>query len=114
MTDPQPQLTIDKLLAATPEMFKPLVIQYGPGLIAMTAEEFSAWINLLIMGRNQEAWRALLAKLPNADLMAQWDNVNARWEAADGRNADRINLQKEAVLATLKVLLMAALSMVGL
>jgi len=106
-------LTLDKLLAATPDMFKPIVMQYGPGLVAMTAQEFADWLTMLIMGNNGAAWRALLAKLPNADLMAAWDSQNIKWDAADAKNADNIALQKSAVLAVLKVLLGVALAGLG-
>jgi len=106
-------LTLDKLLAATPDMFKPIVMQYGPGLVAMTAQEFGDWLTMLIMGNNGAAWRALLAKLPNADLMAAWDSQNIKWDAAAAKNADNIALQKSAVLAVLKVLLGVALAGLG-
>jgi hypothetical protein len=105
---------LDKLLAATPELFKPLVLKYGPALVAMTAQEFCDWLELLIIGRNDEAWRRLLVKLSNADLVAEWDTLNAKWDAAAASNAQRVALQKEATLALLRVLLMASLSWVGL
>jgi hypothetical protein len=108
------QLTLDKLLAATPDMFKPLVLQYGPALVAMTAQEFCDWLTMLIKGDDGAAWRALLAKLPDADLIAEWDKLNVKWDEANAKNADRVALQKSAVLAVLKVLLAAALSMVVL
>jgi len=112
MTDTQ--LPLDKLLAATPDMFKPLVLQYGPALAAMTAQEFCDWLTMLIKGDDGAAWRALLAKLSNADLMAEWDTLNAKWDAAAASNAQRVALQKEATLAVLRVLLVASLSWVGL
>ncbi len=114
MTDTTTQLALDKLLAATPDMFKPIVMQYGPALVAMTAQEFCDWLMLLINGHDAQAWRAVLAKMPNADLIAEWDKINAKWDEANAKNADRVALQKSAVLAVLKVLLAAALSMVVL
>jgi len=107
-------ITLDGLLAKTPEMFKPLVLQYGPALAAMTAQEFCDWLMMLIKGDEGAAWRALLAKMPNAVLLDAWTTKAAEWDAANERNAARVALQKEATLAVLKVLLGAALAMVGL
>jgi hypothetical protein len=106
-------ITLDGLLAKTPEMFKPLVLQYGPALAAMTAQEFCDWLMMLIKGDEGAAWRALLAKMPDTDLIAEWDKLNAKWDEASAKNADRVALQKSAVLAVLKVLLGVALAAVG-
>ena len=107
-------ITLEGLLEKTPDMFKPIVMQYGPALAAMTAEEFCVWLTLLINGNDGAAWRALLAKLIGPDLVAEWDKLNAKWDAANATNADRVALQKSAIVAVLKVLLVASLSWVGL
>jgi len=107
-------ISIDGLLAKTPDLLKPVVQKYGPGLVAMTADEFCAWMDLMINGDDAAAWQALLAKMPNAALLEAWNTKAAEWAAANEKNAARAALQKEATLAVLKVLLGAALAMVGL
>lgn len=115
MTDNAGQIfSLDGLLVKTPDAFKPLVVKYAPALITMTAEQFWAWVELLVMGNESAAWRELLARMPNADLQAAWKDTAGQWADAADRNAARISLQKAAILATMKVLLIAALSMVGL
>jgi len=114
MAETKPIFTLDGLLAKTPDAFKPIVAKYGPAFVAMTAQEFYEWLELLILGNDAAAWRKLLAKMPNADLLAAWKEQGKKWAEAADKNASRISLQKEAVLAVLKVLLAAALSMVGL
>jgi len=107
-------MKLDDLIAKTPEQFRPLAAQYGPAIIKMTAEEFAAWIGWLIAGKTDEAWQAILERLDNADLLAAWDRVGEKWDEANARNAARLQLQRDASLAVLRVLLAAALAAVGL
>jgi len=107
-------ITLNGLLAKTPDLFKPVVQKYGPSLVAMTAQEFCDWLDMMLAGDVDAAWRALLAKMPNADLLQAWKDKNAEWDAANAKNAARVALQKEATLAVLKVLLAGALAWVGL
>jgi len=107
-------MTLDELLDKTPQELRPIVQKYGPALAAMTAEEFCDWLEMLILGRDDEAWRALLEKADNPGLLEAWNATAANWDAANAANASRLELQKEAVLAVLKVLLAGALAWVGL
>jgi len=107
-------MKIDELLAKTPERMRPIVARYGPALAAMTAEEFCDWLELLILGHNDEAWRRLLEKSDNPGLLAAWKTAAADWDEANAANARRVALQKEATLAVLKVLLAGSLAWVGL
>jgi len=108
------KLNLNDLMAKTPEMFRPIVAKYGPALAAMTAQEFCDWLELLIMGNDSAAWQALLAKMDNASLIDAWKDTVAKWADAADKNAARIQFQKDAMLAVLKVLLAGALAMVGL
>jgi len=108
------KVTLDGLLAKTPDLLKPVVQKYGPSLVAMTAQEFCDWLEMMVAGDVDAAWRALLAKMPNAALLDAWTTKAAEWDAANERNAARVALQKEAMLAVLKVLLAASFAWVGL
>jgi hypothetical protein len=105
---------LDELLEKTPEQLRPIVRKYGPALAAMTAQEFCDWLELLILGRDDEAWLTLLAKADNRGLLEAWKTAAASWDAANTDNARSLQLQKEATLAVLKVLLGASLAWVGL
>ena len=107
-------MTLQELIDKVPLQFQPVATKYGPALIAMTAQEFADWLDMLINGKTMDAWRAVTAKLSNADLVAAWSDVKENWEAANEKNADRIALQRAAAMAVLKVLLAASLAMVGL
>jgi len=107
-------MTIEELLAQVPDEFRPVAAKYGPALVAMTADEFAAWIDLLIMGRTYAAWQAIMAKLEDADLLAAWRKTADKWDEANAANAARLDLQREAALAVMRVLLTAALALVGL
>jgi len=105
---------IDELIAQTPEQLRPVVARYGPALAAMTAEEFCDWLELLILGRDDEAWRRLLEQSDNPGLLEAWKTAAANWDEANAANARRVALQKEATMAVLKVLLAGSLALVGL
>ena len=106
--------TLDKLLAKTPDLLKPVVQKYGPGLVAMTAQEFCHWLDMMLSGDIDAAWATLLKKMPSAALLEAWNTKAAEWDSANEKNAARVALQKEATLAVLKVLLAGALTWVGL
>ena len=107
-------MTLDQLLEKVPPELRPVAAKYGPALVAMTAEQFADWLDLLIKGKTYEAWQEVMAKLDDAGLQAEWKDVGTAWDTANAANADRLSLQREAALAVLKVLLGGALAMVGL
>lgn len=107
-------ITLEGLLAKTPALLRPVVTKYGPALVAMTAGEFSEWLDLIICGDDLAAWRAIVAKAPGPGLLEMWDELDDDWNTANKRNAARVALQRKAVLAVLKVLLVAVLSSVSL
>lgn len=80
----------------------------------MTAEEFAAWLELLIKGRPEAAWEALAAKLDDGELLEAWRSLAGKWDEANARNAARMDLQRQAALAVMKVLLAVSLALVGL
>lgn len=106
-------MTLDELLQKVPEAWRPAARQYGPVLLAMTAEEVWAWIQLA----GQDAYRAygeLLERLPPDEVVAQWGDVKARWQEANAENARQIDIQKQVAMAVTKVALGLALAVVGL
>ena len=107
-------MTLDELLEKVPAELRPVAAKYGAALVRMTAEEFCAWLELLIMGRDRQAWDALLQKLGDSELLAAWQQVGAKWDEANTRNAERLRIQREAAMVVLKVLLVASLAAVGL
>ena len=107
-------MTLQDLIDKTPAEFRPIVAEYGPALIAMTAAEFAAWIDLLIRGNPFAAWEVICAKLDQPALLAAWQGLGEKWDAATAANADRIDLQRSAALAVMKVLLAVALAAVGI
>ena len=106
-------MTLEELTAKVPEPWRPVVARYGPALLAMSAEELWAWVELLLAGRDDQAYRAVLARMEGADLLAEWDRLAGQWQSANEANARRRDTQARAVTAVLHVLLTAALSMVG-
>ncbi len=106
-------MDLEELKAKLPPAFQPWVAQYGPAFLAMGAEELKAWIERLIAGDTLEAYRQVLAKLPNEDLLTEWTNITADWQVANERNASKIDVQKAAASAVLKILLTIALAAAG-
>jgi hypothetical protein len=83
--------TLDELKAMLPaamkDQFGPLIDQYGPKILAMTQAELWAWINLLLAGDKNAAYKALLAKGTNDDLLGAWGSHNDEWIVANTTNA---------------------------
>ena len=69
---------------------------------------------MLLTGRDEQAYRAVLARMNEADLLAEWDRLAAKWQSANEASARRRDAQARAIQAVLHVLLTAALAMVGL
>jgi len=107
-------MTLEELQGKVPESFRPWVAAYGPAILAMTAEELKAWIDLLIQGDVFAAYEKLLTGMENAAVLADWATLKADWQAANITNADRLELQRSAVVAVLKIGLAVALAAVGL
>ena len=107
-------MTLDELIEKVPERWRPVAAEYGPALLAMSADELWRWIDLLAKGSVTEAYSAILHKLDNAGLVSEWGKIGLDWQAANERNTGRLAIQREAVLAVLRVLLAVALTLVGL
>lgn len=107
-------MTLAELKAKLPADWQPVVDQYGPAFLAMTAEEVWAWLTLASQGDVYAAHKAVLEKLPASALLAQWDAVNAQWKAANAENAARMQWQRDALMAILKVLVFIAAAAVSL
>lgn len=108
------KITLGELRARVPEEWQVYVAQYGPAFLAMTAEEIKAWLDLVIAGDVFKAYGDVLAKLPNADLLAEWGKLNTDWQTANAVNKARADLAKQALVGVMKVLVAIALAAVGL
>jgi hypothetical protein len=106
-------ITLDELKARLPDALKPWADQYGAAVLSMAADEVVAWINRLAQGDITGAYRAIIAKMPNAGLLGQWDQLNADWQAENVKNADRITLMTAAVAVVVKVVLTMLLAAAG-
>ena len=107
-------LTLEELLAKVPEPLRPAVAKYGPALAAMTVQELWAWIELLVNGQTRAAWDRVVQGLGFEETLVALDESNANLAKLNAANAASLALQREAILAVLRVLLGAALAMVGL
>lgn len=107
-------MTLEELLAKIPPEFKPIATEYGPVFVKWTIEEVNSWIMLIAKGDIVEAYKQVLGGMDNDGLLIEWSKMDASWEAANIDNKKKIELQRSAVLAILKVLLSIAVAMVGL
>lgn len=107
-------MTLEELKAKLPAAMLPWVDKYGPIFIAMSTDELMAWIEKLAVGNSDEAYKAIIAKLPNSDLFSEWEKLNASWQSANEANVAKREVQTQAIAAILRVLLTIALATVGL
>ena len=107
-------MKLQDLLADVPEVWRPIVAKYGRAIVGMTAEEFAAWVELLVCGRTQEAWSVVMGRMEDPDMLAAGESLTEKWNEANRGNAARLKLQRDACMAVLKVLLAAVLAGAGL
>ena len=92
----------------------PVIAQYGPAFVAMTAADVWAWIELATRGDPYESYSAIVRRLPNQELADEWASINAKMQSANIQNAQNVDWQSEAIAGFLKGLVMIATSMVCL
>jgi hypothetical protein len=109
-----PEARMAAIVAAVPIQLQPVVAQFGPALAKMGMDEITAWVMKIASGDTDAAYKAMLAGLPNGDLLAQWQTLNTGWAAANASEATKRDLVKRAETALLSALLQIALIMVGL
>ena len=107
-------MTTDELKAKVPEKLRPWVDSYGPALLAMSGEELKAWLDRLVRGDLEAAYTSILARMENSELMDEWTGLESQWKSANETNAQKLDLQRSALAALMKVLLAIALAGVGL
>ena len=107
-------MTLEELIAATPDDFKPIVQTYAPLLLEWTQQEVWSWINDLANHRTDEAWAKIMGDMPSGALLEEGENIVDTWDALNKANSDRMKTQRAAAMAIMQVLLGAALALVGL
>jgi len=111
---PKKIMTIEELTAKLPEEFHPVAAKYGPVLLDMAVDELWNWLELMVMGKIVVAYQVLISRMPNSDLLAELDKLNVDWEKENKANAQRLDLQRNALFAILRVVLQMVLALVGL
>ncbi|MBE3133081.1 MAG: hypothetical protein IMZ55_06385 [Acidobacteria bacterium] len=107
-------MTLIELRAKLPTALQPFADKYGPVVLAWTALDLMAWIERLVHGDIEGAYRQILAGLSEAEFLAEGKAIFGDWQAANAENAARIALQKSAIVELLKIVLAIALASVGL
>lgn len=107
-------MTLEEILAQMPEELRPVVSEYGPALVEMSTGEIWLWINLLLKGDTETAYRLLLTGMDTPERLDEWSKLASDWDEANIANKQKMNLMREASVAILRVLLTVALALVGL
>ena len=105
---------LDALIAKLPDELRPLAIKYGPVVMAWSAAQAWAWVELLAAGDWQTAYRTLVEGLPDVRLAEEWAAVNADLAGANIRAAASAAFFREACMGILGGVLRMVLLTVGL
>ncbi|MCL2645445.1 MAG: hypothetical protein FWD61_00400 [Phycisphaerales bacterium] len=100
---------LGKTQAAT---LAPVIAQYGPAFVAMTAADIWAWIELATRGDPYESYAAIVRRLPNQELANEWAAINQKMQTANVQNAAAVAWQRDAIGALLKALVAIAATLV--
>ena len=101
------------LVASVPENLRPWVLEYGPGLVLMTAGELKAVTEKLLRGDVMPAYRAVLAKMPNAARAAERQKVIDNLTVLNVKNAESMKFQRAAADALGRILLAVLMAAAG-
>ena len=107
-------MTLEELKSKVPEQLAPWVEKYGAIFLQMSADELMAWIEMIIKGDQGPAMQIVFEKMNDDELINAWTNVNASWQAANVKNAEKLEMTKAAAMAVAKICLILALGAVGL
>ena len=107
-------MTISELRAKLPAPLQGFADTYGPVVLAWTAADLQAWLNLLLKGNVYDAYAQVLQGMGGQQSVDEWATVSAGWAAANADNAARADLAKSALAGLLKIVLAVALAAVGL
>ncbi len=107
-------MTLEELKAKLGPDLLPWVEKYGPTILQMGADDLMAFIELMLKGDQSAAYAAILAKMPAADFLGEWDAAHADWGTANKANAARIAAQKEALSVVVGILLKIVTAALGL
>ena len=100
---------LGKTQAAT---LAPVIAQYGPAFVAMSAADVWAWIELATKGDPYVSYAAIVRRLPNQELANEWAAINQKMQSANIQNAATVAWQRDAIGALLKALVAIAASLV--
>lgn len=105
---------LQKIINKLPEELRPWAIQYASIFISMTTEEIMQWIELIAAGNLSAAYERVVEKMENEDLINEWAVIKDKWDIANVNNAAKLELQRTAITAMLRILLTIAIAAVGL
>jgi len=108
------RFSLADLVERVPPEWQPVVRKYGPALLRMSADELWDWVEMLIQGNEYEAYRRLLQRLDNQQLAEAMQAALSSWRDANEENYRRLQLQRSALGAVLRVMLSTAIVAVGL
>ena len=106
-------LPAEAILDRIPPVLRPFAAAYVPVLLAMTQAELTAWIQYAVYGHADQAWSALVAGLGQDTVADAWSRINARWAAANTRNAGDVETGRQAIAALVNILLAALLAAIA-
>ena len=105
-------MTLDELLSKLPPEAQAIGQQYGPDVLKMTADDLKAWLNYALLGDYISAYKLYL-KAADAGLLAEWGKVEGEWQAANEKNAAKMELSKEIAFAVAKGLVLIVTAALG-
>jgi len=106
-------MTIEELQQQFPPEAKEWVKKYGPPLLKMGREQLVDLIEMVAKGDAFDAHQQVLAQMESEDVLDEWTQIEAEWAAANEMNAMRLETQRLAFDAIMRVILKIALAAVG-
>ena len=91
----------------------PWADKYGTAILAMSNEEMLGWVEMVAMGHMGAAYHAVVARMDNADLLAEWKVVEDSWKIITEHNIAERQTQRKALAFLVNAILPVALAAFG-
>lgn len=100
-------MTIEELIQKIPEEYRLIARRYTTLLLDMGFKELQDWVDLIATGNWQQAYKAIVAKMPTDEIIAEQKKANELLKKMNKENADMLAGQR----AILQQILLTSLLM---
>lgn len=90
-------MSIEDTIAKLPENMREPARKYISILVGLSEAEVERWVNDVVAGRTEEAYKFIIAKMDTKTVLAEISNINKALSELNKSNAAFVEIQRELV-----------------